>query len=94
MTARRLCAKLLALLIGAPAAHAFTLDTIATPGGGTKYTDPADQVGDMAKGKSQTDQNGGSGFHFSAGPSSSDRFSPFGGAQIGPPPDHSRLNDR
>jgi len=88
-----------ALVVAAPAAHAFTMDTMTNPDGGARYADPADRLGDVAKGKT-TDQQGG-GLQFSVGPSNGlarDRFGPAGGSspsnRIGAPPDQSRFNDR
>jgi hypothetical protein len=78
-----------ALVIGAPAAHAFTMDTIANSNGGAKYADPGDQLEEMGKGKTTTvpDNNGlhfGFGSVGSAGPRN----------PVGLPPDQSRFNDR
>jgi hypothetical protein len=87
----RLAAVTAALVVGAPAAHAFTMDTIATPNVGSKYTDPADQYKELGKGKTTTDSDT-NGFHFTIGPSEHDRFS--SGVRIGPPPDQSKFNDR
>src|SRR6201987_3183802 len=52
-----------ALMVGAPAAHAFTMDPIANSNGGSKYVDQGDQLEDMARGKSTTDP-GSNGLHF------------------------------
>jgi hypothetical protein len=78
-----------ALMVGAPAAHAFTMDTIANSNGGSKYVDQGDQLEDMAKGKSTTDP-GSNGLHFGFGSSGST------GSRnpVGLPPDQSRFNDR
>jgi hypothetical protein len=78
-----------ALMVGAPAAHAFTMDTIANSNGGSKYVDQGDQLEDMAKGKSTTDP-GSNGLHFGFGSSAST------GSRnpVGLPPDQSRFNDR
>lgn len=88
-----------ALVVAAPAAHAFTMDTMTNPDGGARYADPADRLEDTAKGKA-TDQQGG-GLQFNVGPSSGlarDRFGPASGSspgtRIGAPPDQSRFNDR
>jgi len=88
-----------ALVVAAPAAHAFTMDTMTNPDGGARYADPADRLGDAARGKT-TDQQGG-GLQFNVGPSSGlarDRFGPSSGfspgTRIGAPPDQSRFNDR
>jgi hypothetical protein len=78
-----------ALVVGAPAAHAFTMDTIANSNGSVKYVDPGDQLKDAGKAKT-TDPDSNNGFKFSVGPS--DRSMP--GVRIGPPPDQSRFNDR
>jgi hypothetical protein len=75
--------------VGAPAVHAFTMDTIANSNGGAKYVDPSNQFEELAKGKTTTAPSG-NGLQFSVGPS--DRSSP--GSRIGPPPDQSRFNDR
>jgi hypothetical protein len=78
-----------ALMVGAPAAHAFTMDTIANSNGGSKYVDQGDQLEDMAKGKSTTDP-GSNGLRFGFGSSAST------GSRnpVGLPPDQSRFNDR
>jgi hypothetical protein len=54
------------LVVTAPAAHAFTMNTLSSPDGGARYADPGDQLQDMAKGKTTTDQSAG-GLHFSVG---------------------------
>ena len=77
-----------ALMIGAPAAHAFTMDTIANSNGGAKYVDPGDQLEDMAKGKTTVDPGTG-GLHFGVNSSNSGSRNP-----VGLPPDQSRFNDR
>jgi hypothetical protein len=78
-----------ALVIGAPAAHAFTMDTISNSNGGAKYVDPGDQLEDLGKGKTTTDP-GSNGLHFGFGSSgSSGSRNP-----VGLPPDQSRFNDR
>jgi hypothetical protein len=79
-----------ALLMGAPAAHAFTMDTIANSNGGAKYVDPGDQLEDLGKGKAIPDP-GSNGLHFGVGSGGSS-----GGARnpVGLPPDQSRFNDR
>jgi len=78
-----------ALVVAAPAAHAFTMDTIANSNGGARYTGQGDQFDDMSKGKTTTQQDAG-GLHFGFGPSSG--YAP--GSRIGAPPDQSRFNDR
>jgi hypothetical protein len=78
-----------ALVIGVPAAHAFTMDTIANSGGGANYVDPGDQLEDMAKGKATTD-SGNNGLHFGVGSFSGSAQS----NRVGLPPDQSRFNDR
>jgi hypothetical protein len=87
-----------ALVVAAPAAHAFTMDTMTNPDGGARYADPADRLEDAAKGK--TTQQGG-GLQFNVGPSTGsprDRFGPSSGlapgVRVGTPPDQSRFNDR
>ena len=77
-----------ALAIGAPAAHAFTMDTIANSNGGNKYVDSGEQLEDMAKGKTTVDP-GTNGLHFGLGSFSNGPRNP-----VGLPPDQSRFNDR
>jgi len=77
-----------AVAIGAPAAHAFEMDTIASSNGGTKYVDPGDRLEDMANGKTTTAPS--SGLQFGVG--SFNSFAP--GGRVGLPPDQSRFNDR
>jgi hypothetical protein len=79
-----------ALVMGAPAAHAFTMDTISNSNGGAKYVDPGDQLEDLGKGKAIPDQ-GSNGLHFGVG-----SFGSSGGSRnpVGVPPDQSRFNDR
>ena len=77
-----------ALVIGAPTAHAFTMDTIANSNGGNRYVDSGEQLEDMAKGKTTVDP-GTNGLHFGAGSFSSGSRNP-----VGLPPDQSRFNDR
>jgi hypothetical protein len=77
------------LVIGAPAAHAFTMDTIANSNGGNRYVDSGEQLEDMAKGKTTTIAPGTNGLHFGAGSFSSGSRNP-----VGLPPDQSRFNDR
>jgi hypothetical protein len=88
----RLAIVTAALVIGAPAAHAFTMDTIANSNGGSKYVDPGDQLEDLGKGKAIPD-SGSNGLHFGVGSGS---FGSSGGARnpVGLPPDQSRFNDR
>jgi hypothetical protein len=77
------------LMVGAPAAHAFTMDTIANSNGGSKYVDQGDQLEDMARGKTTTDP-GSNGLHFGVGSvGSTGPRNP-----VGLPPDQSRFNDR
>jgi hypothetical protein len=85
----RLAIVTAALVVGAPAAHAFTMDTIANSSGGAKYVDPGDQLEDMAQGKTTTNP-GSTGLHFGAGSGGS------AGPRnpVGLPPDQSRFNDR
>ncbi len=69
LRARRLgfaVAAAAAFVVTAPAAHAFTMNTLSNPDGGARYTDPGDQLQDIVKGKTTTDQNVG-GLHFSVG---------------------------
>jgi hypothetical protein len=78
-----------ALVIGAPAAQAFTMDTIANSNGGAKYADPGDQLEDLGNGKTTTvPGNNGLQFGFGSFGSSSSRN------PVGLPPDQSRFNDR
>lgn len=77
-----------AVAIGAPAAHAFEMDTIANSNGGTKYVDPGDRLEDMANGKTTTVP--GNRLQFGVG--SVNSFAP--GSRVGLPPDQSRFNDR
>jgi hypothetical protein len=78
-----------ALLIGASAVHAFTMDTIANSNGGAKYVDPGDQLEDLAKGKTTADP-GSNGLHFGVGSlSNSGSRNP-----VGLPPDRSTFNER
>jgi len=77
-----------ALVMGAPAAHAFTMDTIANSNGASKYVDSGEQLEDMAKGKT-TVAPAQNGLQFGAGSFSSGSRSP-----VGLPPDQSRFNDR
>jgi hypothetical protein len=88
-----------ALVVAAPAAHAFTMNTMTNPGGAATYTDPADQLKDATKGKTTTPP--GVGLEFSVGPSSTSPWgrgpsSSFGSGKaiIGAPPDQSKFNDR
>jgi hypothetical protein len=85
----RLAIVTAALVMGAPAAHAFTMDTIANSNGSSKYVDPGDQLEDLGKGKSVTDpESNGLHFGFGSGGSSGSRN------PVGLPPDQSRFNDR
>ena len=85
----RLAIVTAALVIGAPAAHAFTMDTIANSNGGAKYADPGDQLEEMGKGKTTTlPDNNGLRFGFGSGGSAGPRN------PVGLPPDQSRFNDR
>ena len=86
----RLAIVTAALVIGAPAAHAFTMDTIANSNsnGGGRYVDSGEQLEDMAKGKTTVDP-GTNGLHFGLGSFSSGSRNP-----VGLPPDQSRFNDR
>jgi hypothetical protein len=86
----RLAIVTAALVIGAPAAHAFTMDTIANSNGGNRYVDSGEQLEDMAKGKTTVDP-GTNGLHFGLG-----SFSSGSGSRnpVGLPPDQSRFNDR
>ena len=77
------------LVIGAPAAQAFTMDTIANSNGGNRSVDSGEQLEDMAKGKTMTVDPGRNGLHFGLGSSSSGSRNP-----VGLPPDQSRFNDR
>jgi hypothetical protein len=77
------------LMVGAPAAHAFTMDTISNSNGGSKYVDQGDQLEDMARGKTTTDP-GSNGLHFGVGSGGS--MGPRN--PVGLPPDQSRFNDR
>jgi hypothetical protein len=85
----RLAIVTAALVVGAPAAHAFTMDTIANSNGGSKYVDPGDQLEDLGKGKT-IDSPASNGLHFGAG-----SFGSSGSRNpVGLPPDQSRFNDR
>jgi hypothetical protein len=85
----RLAIVVAALVIGAPVAHAFEMDTIANSNGGAKYADPGDQLEDLGKGQSTT-VPGNNGLHFGFGSSGSSSSS----NPVGLPPDQSRFNDR
>jgi hypothetical protein len=50
-----------ALVLAAPAAHAFTMDTIANSNGGSQYVDPGDRLEDLANGKATTAEQQGVG---------------------------------
>ncbi len=82
-----------AIVLGAPAAQAFTMNTLSNPGGGSSYSDPADRLGDALNGKSTTQQQQG-GFQFSiTGADGANR--PFGGFgsgsdSVGRPLDYSK----
>jgi hypothetical protein len=52
----RLTLAAVALVAVAPAAHAFTMDTIANSNGGSQYMDPGQQLEDAASGKSAAGQ--------------------------------------
>ena len=80
-----------ALVALAPAAHAFTMDSIANSNGGTQYVDPGEQLEDAANGKgTATQQRGFGGLRFGAGPSAGGYS---GGNPIGAPLDQ-RFMDR
>jgi len=68
-----------ALMLGAPAAHAFTVDTQSgnNGDGSAKFADPEDKVQDFANGGTTASQ-GNFSFHFSGG-SSSDSLNPSNG---------------
>jgi hypothetical protein len=85
---RRVAIVTAALVVVAPAAHAFTMDTIANSNGGANYVDPGDRLEDMAQGKTTTEPAVG-GLHF-GGVSGS--FGPHD--PVGRPPDQSQFNDR
>jgi hypothetical protein len=97
----RLAIVATALVVAAPAAHAFTMNTLSNPDSGTRYADPGDRLEDAAKGKT-TPKQGFEGLQFHVDPSDGpawNRGSPFGssssrGQIIGAPPDQSRFNDR
>ncbi len=87
-----------AALVVAPAAQAFTMNTMTDPGGGAKVVDPAAPLEDAAKGKTTTQQGG---LQFSIGPSEGIRPGSFGSSgfssgnrNLWTPPDQSRFNDR
>ena len=86
----RLAIVTAALVMGAPAAHAFTMDTISNSNGGSRYVDPGDQLEDLGKGKAIPDSSS-NGLHFGVG-----SFGSSGGTRnpVGLPPDQSRFNDR
>jgi hypothetical protein len=97
----RLTVVATALVVAAPVAHAFTMNTLSNPDGSASYVDPADRLEDAAKGKT-TPQPGTGGLQFHVGPSDGSAFgrvSPFNqtgpdGRNVWRPPDQSRLNDR
>lgn len=79
-----------ALVAAAPAAQAFTMDTMANSSGGTRYVDPGDQLEDMANGKATTTQQQGiGGLRFGIGGAGS----VSGSNPVGAPPDQ-RFMDR
>jgi hypothetical protein len=91
-----------ALVVAAPTAHAFTMNSMTDPGGGTKYVDPDVPLSDAAKGKTTTEPDFG-GLQFNVGPTDRFGFGSGPGAFRGStssnrnlwaPPDQSRFNDR
>jgi hypothetical protein len=79
-----------ALVAAAPAAHAFTMDTIANSNGKSTYVDSGDRLEDAAKNRTAPTPGSNGGLQFSIGPS--DRSGP--GSNVGKPIDQSRFNDR
>ena len=77
-----------ALVMGAPAAHALTMDTIANSNGASKYVDSGEQLEDMAKGKT-TGAPAANRLQFGVGSFGSGSWN-----AVGLPPDQSRFNDR
>ena len=68
----RLTLAAVALVAVAPAAHAFTMDTIANSNGGSRFVDPGEQLEDAANGKATvTEQHNFGGLRFGVGPSAS-----------------------
>jgi hypothetical protein len=86
----RLAIVAAALVAGAPAAHAFTMETIANSNGKTTYVDSGDRLEDAAKNRTTPTPGSNGGLQFSVGPS--DRFGPS--SRVGQPIDQSRFNDR
>ena len=68
-----------ALVFAAPAARAFTMDTIANSNGGSRYVDPGDRLEDLANGKTTTTEQHGVGtLRFGVGGSNGSSRNPVG----------------
>lgn len=90
MSGVRLTLAAVAIVAVAPAAHAFTMDTIANSNGGSRYNDPGELFENGTSGQATAvQQHSFGGLGLSAGPGSGlSRSNP-----VGSPPDQ-RFMDR
>jgi hypothetical protein len=87
-----------AALLAAPAAHAYTMNSLSSPGSSSNYVEPRDRFEELNKLKIPETQSG-SGLQFYVGPSTTPtwgagRFNSAPGGVVGTPPDQSKFNDR